>query len=99
MVIKITPDGVPELGMVEVATTKYGGHPPEFWAERLTEKIVSTSESEDPYVKEQAKAYRDAIYQVCLIYIKNAIKSYKATLIQYFVKSGDTELADIIKRI
>ena len=31
--------------------------------------------------------------------IKNAIKSYKATLIQDFVKSGDTELADIIKRI
>jgi len=34
-----------------------------------------------------------------LIYIKNALKSYKATLIQELVKSGDTELADIIKRI
>jgi len=26
MVIKITPDGLPELGMVEIATTQYGGH-------------------------------------------------------------------------
>ena len=43
MVIKITPDGVPELGMVEVSTTKFGGHPPEFWAEQLTDKIVGCS--------------------------------------------------------
>jgi hypothetical protein len=86
MVDEITPAGMPGLGLIEAKTSNYGGHPPEFWAERLTEK-------------EQAKAYRDAIYQVCLIYIKNAIKSYKATLIQDFVKSGDTELADIIKRI
>jgi hypothetical protein len=99
MVDEITPAGMPGLGLIEAKTSNYGGHPPEFWAERLTEKIVSTSESEDPYIKEQAKAYRDAIYQVCLIYIKNAIKSYKSTLIQDFVKSGDTELADIIKRI
>jgi len=30
MVIKITPDGLPELGMVEIATTQYGGHPQSF---------------------------------------------------------------------
>ena len=99
MVDHITPAGVPGLGIIEAKTTNYGGHPPEFWAERLTDKIVSNSGSQDPYIQEQAKAYRDMIYQVCLIYIKNAIKSYKATLIQDFVKSGDTELADIIKRI
>ena len=92
MVDEITPAGMPGLGIIEAKTSNHGGHPPEFWAERLTE-------SEDPYIQEQAKAYKDAIYQVCLIYIKNAIKSYKATLIQDFVKSGDTELADIIKRI
>ena len=39
MVDKITPDGLPELGLVEVATSKFGGHPPEFWAKQLTEKI------------------------------------------------------------
>tara|TARA_R100000742_G_C4270782_1_gene89542 strand:- start:1013 stop:1312 length:300 start_codon:yes stop_codon:yes gene_type:complete len=99
MVDKITPAGMPELGLIEAKTSSYGGHSPEFWAERLTEKIVSNSNSEDPYIKEQAKAYKDLIYNVCLIYIKNALKSYKATLIQDFIKQGDTELADIIKRI
>ena len=99
MVVKITPDGLPQLGMVEIATTQYGGHPPEFWAERLTEKIVSSSDSEDPYIKEQARAYRDMIYQVCLIYIKNALKSYKATLIQDLSGQGSKDIAKIIKGI
>ena len=90
---------MPSLGLIEAKTSNHGGHPPEFWAERLTEKIVSGSDSEDPYIQEQAKAYKDLIYKVCLIYIKNALKSYKATLIQDFIKQGDTELADIIKRI
>jgi len=99
MVIKITPDGVPELGMVEVATTKFGGHPPEFWAEQLTDKIVGVSDNNEEHVKAQARAYRDLIYQVCLIYIKNAIKSYKATLIQDLSSGGSEDLAKIIKGI
>lgn len=99
MVDHITPAGMPSLGLIEAKTSNHGGHPPEFWAERLTEKIVSGSNSEDPYIQEQAKAYKDLIYKVCLIYIKNALKSYKATLIQDFIKQGDAELADIIKRI
>ena len=90
---------MPGLGLIEAKTTNFGGHPPEFWAERLTEKIVSSSDRSDPHIQEQARAYKKLIYKVCLIYIKNALKSYKATLIQELVKSGDTELADIIKRI
>ena len=99
MVDEITPAGMPGLGLIEAKTTNFGGHPPEFWAERLTEKIVSSSDRSDPHIQEQARAYKELIYKVCLIYIKNALKSYKATLIQELVKSGDTELADIIKRI
>jgi len=99
MVDEITPAGMPGLGLIEAKTTNFGGHPPEFWAERLTEKIVSSSDSSDPYIQEQARAYKELIYKVCLIYINNALKSYKATLVQELVKSGDAELADIIKRI
>ena len=99
MVDHITPAGVPGLGIIEAKTSNYGGHPPEFWAERLTNKIVSNSESQDPYIKEQAKAYRDMIYQVCLIYIKNALKSYKATLIQDLSGQGSEDIAKIIKAI
>ena len=44
MVDKLTPDGIPELGLVEIATTNFGGHPPEFWAKQLTEKIVGSED-------------------------------------------------------
>ena len=43
MVGEITPGGLPALGLVEVTTTNYGGHPPEFWAKQLTNKIVGYS--------------------------------------------------------
>ena len=99
MVDEITPPGLPALGIIEAKTSNYGGHPPEFWAERLTEKIVSTSDSENPYIKEQARAYRDMIYKVCLIYIENALKSYKATLIQDLSGQGSEDIAKIIKGI
>jgi len=99
MVDKITPEGMPELGLVEIATTQYGGHPPEFWAKQLTEKIVGVSEDNEQHIKDQARAYKDLIYQVCLIYIKNALKSYKATLIQDLSGQGSEDLAKIIKGI
>ena len=51
MVDKITPAGMPELGIIEAKTTSFGGHPPEFWAERLTEKIVSYSEDKEPHIR------------------------------------------------
>ena len=92
-------EGFPKLGVLEVATSNFGGHPPEFWADRITEKIVSVSEDNEPHIQEQARAYKDAIRQVCLIYIKNAIKSYKATLIQELLKAGEEDVAKIEKRI
>lgn len=90
---------MPELGVIEAKTTNFGGHPPEFWAKRLTEKIVSYSEDNEPHIREQARAYKDVIYQVCLIYIKNALKSYKASLIQDLISGGEEELAKIIRGI
>jgi len=99
MVDTITPDCLPALGFVEVATSKYGGHPPEFWAEQLTEKICVYSDDSEPHIKEQARAYRNLIYRVCLIYLNNAIKSYKASLIQELIQGDAEDLAIILKEL
>jgi hypothetical protein len=99
MVDKLTPSGLPELGIIEVATTNHGGHPPEFWAKQLTDKIVGYSDHNEQHIKDQARAYKDLIYKVCLIYIKNAIKSYKASLIQELNQGDAKDLANIIKGI
>ena len=99
MVDKLTPSGIPELGLVEIATTNFGGHPPEFWAKQLTEKIVGYSEDSEPHIKEQARAYKDLIYRVCLIYLNNAINSYKASLIQELIQGDAEDLAIILKEL
>ena len=99
MVDQLTPSGLPDLGIIEVATTNYGGHPPEFWAKQLTDKIVGYSDENEQHIKDQARAYKDLIYKVCLIYIKNAIKSYKASLIQELMQGDAKDLAKIIKGI
>ena len=99
MVDKLTPGGLPELGIIEVATSNYGGHPPEFWAKQLTDKIVGYSDENEQHIKDQARAYKDLIYKVCLIYMKNAIKSYKASLIQELNQGDAKDLANIIKGI
>lgn len=92
-------EGFPKLGVLEVATSNFGGHPPEFWADQMVKKIVSVSEDQAPHVKEQANAYRELIREVALIYINNAIKSYKTTIIQQLMKGGEEELANIIRRL
>jgi len=99
MVDQLTPGGLPELGIIEVATSNYGGHPPEFWAKQLTDKIVGYSDENEQHIKDQARAYKDLIYKVCLIYMKNAIKSYKASLIQELAQGDAQDLAKIIKGI
>ena len=67
--------------------------------QQLTDKICGVSDDNEEHIKAQARAYRNLIYKVCLIYIKNAIKSYKATLIQELSKGGSEDLAKIIKGI
>ena len=99
MVDQLTPSGLPDLGIIEVATTNYGGHPPEFWAKQLTDKIVGYSDENEQHIKDQARAYKDLIYKVCLIYMNNAIKSYKASLIQELTQGDAQDLAKIIKGI
>ena len=99
MVIKITPDGVPELGMVEVATTKFGGHPPEFWAEQATKKICEISENAPEHVKQQAYAFRNHVYTVILMTIKNSISSDRTTVVNLLRKQGHEDMARIIKEL
>ena len=50
-----------EVANVKVATTKNKGHDPEFWVERIMERLISVSEGADPMVKEQAKAFKGSI--------------------------------------
>ena len=87
------------IGDLGVKTTQNRGHTPEEVAEMATDKIISISDNADPMVQAQARAYKDAIENVVLLYMKQAIVSDRSTVAGLLDKQGHEEMAKIIRRL
>lgn len=90
---------IPKVGLVNVVTSHNGGLPVEHWAERLLARIVHVAEDSASPIKDQALVFKDEIRQACEYYIKAAIKSDRTTLCNTLLKQGETEMAEIIRRL
>ena len=88
-----------EVGAVSVATTNNKGHDPEFWAHSISDRVVSVGGNCHPAIAEQAEAFKEAVRATALYYIKEAIKSDRTTLIGELEKQGQSEMANIIRRL
>jgi len=62
-------------GSVTVVTTSNGGRPPEYFAERIMQRLIHLSDQMPEPIKAQAFAYRDQMQAVILAGIKAAIDS------------------------
>ena len=93
--------GIPEikLGQISVATTVEKGHDPEFWAEQATQRIVNVGGNCHPVIAEQAEAFKEMVQTLVCLYIKEAIKSDRTTLIAQLEKQGQPEMANILRRL
>ena len=87
------------LGQISVATTVNKGHDPEFWAQAISDRVVSVGGNCHPAIAEQAEAFKEAVKATALYYIKEAIKSDRTTLIGELEKQGQGEMANIIRRL
>ena len=87
------------LGAIEVVTTENKGHSPEFWAETCTARICGISDNAEPHIKLQAEAFRLAIYNTILYYIKEAINSERCTMRNLLTEQGHEDLAIILKEL
>ena len=87
------------IGDVGVKTTHNKGLIPEYWTERIVERLVSISENADPMVKAQAEAFKESITNLILLYLKQAINSDRATVAGLLEKQGHKDMADIIRRL
>ena len=94
-----TVDIKPTIGDVTVQTTNNKGLSPEYWTERIMERLISISENATPEVRAQAEAFKDNMTQVVLLYLKQAIVSDRATLAGLLQKQGHKDMADIIRRL
>ena len=92
-------DTVGGLGNITVDTQQYRGHPPEYWAQKATERICGISENAAPHIKQQAEAFRLSIYNTILYYIKQSINSERCTMKNILAKQGHDDLAKILTEI
>lgn len=84
---------------VDVSTTTNGGHPPEFWAKRCTERLISVADSAPPALREQAQAFKDQMEQVVLFHMKRAIQSDRSTVGHMLAEAGQPNLAELVRRV
>ena len=92
-------DTVGGLCNITVDTQQYRGHPPEYWAQKATERICGISENAAPHIKQQAEAFRLSIYNTILYYIKQSINSERCTMKNILAKQGHEDLANILTEI
>tara|TARA_R100001086_G_scaffold248470_1_gene185516 strand:- start:1944 stop:2234 length:291 start_codon:yes stop_codon:yes gene_type:complete len=92
-------DTVSSIGSVLVNTQNFRGHPPEYWAERATERICGISEFAEGHVRQQAEEYRLAIYNTILYYIQESINSEKCTMRNKLSQQGHEDLAKILSEL
>mgnify|MGYP003121764465 FL=1 len=87
------------MGQVTVQTTNNKGLSPEYWTERIMERLIAVSDNADPMVKAQADAFKQNIQAVVLLYMKQAISSDRATVAGLLEKQGHKNMAEIIRRL
>ena len=87
------------LGKAMVATTNNRGHDPEFWAEQTTNKICGISEQAAPHIKEQALAFRTAVYNLILTGMRSAIASDRVTVANKLQEIGHGDVAKFLKEL
>ena len=88
-----------DIGSIIVETQQNRGHPPEFWAEKLTDRICGISDTAAPHIRQQAEAFKLAIYNVIVYYIKQAINSERCTMRNLLKEQGHEDLAKILKEL
>ena len=91
--------GESNLGLITVKTEVNKGHDPEWWAEQLTNRICGISENAAPHIRQQAEAYKLAIYKTILYYMKQAITSDRTTVTGLLRKQGHSDLAKILMEL
>lgn len=87
------------LGTVIVTTTSNGGHPIDFWVDDVVAKLVYVSDTAPPVIRDQARAYREAMGQAVRYGMHSAVKSHHTTLIYHLRKAGMYEAAALIETI
>jgi len=84
---------------VDVRTTENRGFTPDEVAERCADKIISISDTADPAIRDQARAFKKHLEKVVAFYMREAIRSDRTTVYNALCDAGHKDLAELIRRI
>lgn len=84
---------------VAVKTTSGRGFTPEELAEQAADKIIAVSDTANPVIQQQARAFRKQIVKVVTKYLEQAVRSDRTTVYNALNDAGQPQLADLIRRL
>jgi hypothetical protein len=87
------------LGAYRVDTTSNGGHPVDFWVDMTIDQLIFVSDTAPPVIRDQARAYREAMGQAVRHGMHSAVMSHHTTLLYQLKKAGMHEAAALIETI
>ena len=95
----ISVDSPVVLGGVNVMTSDDGGLNAEQVTELAMDKIVKISDTAPPAIRDQAQVFRSDVQKVVYHYIELARREERATIARKMDKLGNSEMADLVRRI
>ena len=84
------------IGAVQVMTTQGRGFSAEELAERAVNQIIQVGDNAPPVIAEQARAFRGALQEVMVYFLREAMRSERVTLANKFTAAGFPELVKLI---
>jgi hypothetical protein len=85
--------------IVGVRTSNNRGFTPDELAEQCVEKIISVSDSTEPVLRDQARAFSKHVEKLVAYYMRQAIHSDRTTVYNALNDAGHPELAELIRRL
>ena len=84
-------------GMVNVMTSSNGGHSPEQIAELCVDRLIRVADSAPPEIAAQARAFREQMLAVVLLYVRMAAAEDRATVVTKLERGGLPDAARMIR--
>lgn len=88
-----------EVTAPTIKTSNYGGLSADDIAEICTNKIMSVSETAPPEIREQAKFFKNQLYETVKLHVLQAMESEREKCVQTCIKGGHDEVANILRRL
>ena len=88
-----------ETGSVNVMTSNEGGLSTEQIVELAMDKIMKVSDTAPPAIRDQAEAFQNHLRVVLYQYMELARREERASIANKMNKAGNSEMADLVRRI